>query len=67
MAVIEGDVAIVVPNRESSYFRYLNKKPRSEDRGTIAERATIAESEVLRNQLAEGAVGRNTSAKPSMQ
>src|SRR3984957_3311650 len=49
MAVIEGDVAIVVPNRKTSYFRYLNKKSRSEDRGTIAERATIAGSKVLKS------------------
>jgi hypothetical protein len=44
----------------------LNRKRRSKDRGTIAERATFAGVEA-RNQVAEGAAGWNTNAKPSMQ
>ena len=47
-----------------SKINYLNKKPRSKDRGTIAGRATIAGR---KRQVADGAAGWNTSAKPSMQ
>src|ERR1700733_3903857 len=32
--------------RDASYFRHLNKKPRSKDRGTIAGRATFAGSKI---------------------
>jgi hypothetical protein len=52
--------------RKSFRVKYLNKKPRSEDRGTFAERATIAGREPP-DQVAEGAAGWNTMPKPSMQ
>jgi hypothetical protein len=41
-AASEKDVASVVPTDKPININALNKKPRSEDRGTFAGRATIA-------------------------
>jgi hypothetical protein len=62
MAVIEGDLAIVVPNTKTSNFRYLSKNAPVQGPGHICRAGNNCREQVREDQLADGAVGWNTRA-----